>query len=404
MAELSERLPLAKETVDAIKARLTRDTVIGLDPADSSYPDLILGSILNDLYGTVSLEVDRVYDRVHTELPASVLPSTTTGDWLDDWADSIGLVRKDESRASGAVTFTVDASPDAAEVAIPLGAEVAAPAPAANADELGFTTTEAGTIPAGGGSVTLPVVAIEAGALSNVPANAVTILESDVSGEGNTFISRITNESPISGGADVEDDDSLRGRVLLKLAGAGGAGNVTDYVNWCLAEPGVGGVTVQPNWNGPGTVRCVIVTTAGDAAGPELIGRLQQRLDPVDGDGNPQGAGLGLAPIGATVTVATPETVAVSVAAGIRASPGYSIGGSGGTRRLDEEILRSVAAYFAQLETGQPVVLNKVLAAIVDVEGVEDAPTLTLDGLTQNRTVQPLQVATLALPIELEEA
>ncbi|MEO1700405.1 MAG: baseplate J/gp47 family protein, partial [Planctomycetota bacterium] len=58
----------------------------------------------------------------------------------------------------------------------------------------------------------------------------------------------------IAGGADVESDDELRGRVLARLRNPGQGGNQADYVRWALEVPGVTRAWCHPLLNGFGTV------------------------------------------------------------------------------------------------------------------------------------------------------
>lgn len=63
------------------------------------------------------------------------------------------------------------------------------------------------------------------------------------------------------GGEDTEGDSSLLNRYYAKVRSPGTSGNRADYLIWALDIPGVGAAQVQPLWNGPGTVKVVIIGT-----------------------------------------------------------------------------------------------------------------------------------------------
>lgn len=389
MPELTERLPLAQEDPDRIIARLIADAVAGLDPVDPRYPDLIPGAILHDVYGSVSLELDREYDRIHVELPASAFPTTATGEWLDAWAEALGLERKDEVRALGSVRFTSDVDAGTPEVDIPAGTQASTEATSSEAEEIVFVTLADALIPAGGGQVDVDVEAYLAGAAGNVPANTVTFLQSDVND-----VASVTNPEAMTTGTDVETDEALQYRVGRKLASAGGAGNIADYENWGLEEPGVGFVTVEPNWAGAGTVRSFLTDANNDPVGNPLLDAHKARVDPNDGDG------FGLAPIGAVVTVATPGVTGTAVEAVLVFDPGFSLDGAGGTRALREEITEALRRYINRLRVGEDVIRAKVIAAIVNVDGVAN---VNLVAPAADVAIAAAMVAALTEPPNLTE-
>jgi len=153
------------------------------------------------------------------------------------------------------------------------------------------------------------------------------------------------------------------------MRGTKGAGNVDYYENIALNYPGVGFVTVQPNTPELGDVRVVIRDVNGDPEPSFVIEGLQALLDP--SGSSTQGAGE--ATIGAQVTVATPTGHVYAVTAAITPEPGYSVTGTGGTKALHDPIVAALGRYNDGLDVGADPIRNKILAAIVDVEGVADA-------------------------------
>jgi uncharacterized phage protein gp47/JayE len=380
--DVLDRLPLDEETFEAILARLTADVNAGVAPTDANFADVVPGSPLHDLYGSCSLEFDRLYDRIHSELPAAALPTTAQGEWLDAWADVIGLERKDEAAATGTVRFTGSDSL-AGPLPIPPGTQVSTIAASEEQEEVVFQTTEAAEIAGAGLTVDVPVIAIEAGAAGNVAANSVTLLSSAIAG-----VASVTNIDPITAGADVESDEELQERIGRRLGSPQGPGNTFDYVDWATSYPGIRYATVQPNWDGITTVRVLVTDVNNDPVSQAVIDGLQALLDPAPGE-------FGQAPIGAEVTVATPDVEDVTVAATIVFEAGYTLNGTAGSRPLNATISEAIAAYVNRLPVGGDVILWKVGAAIVDVEGVANVAGVTINGAAADLAVDADHVASL---------
>lgn len=383
--DLADELRVTNETPESIKARLIADTNAGIDPNDPAYADVVVGAFWDDLNGARVLEDDRIYDRMN-EVVANAIPSSASGAFLDAWAQTLGLDRKDATAAAGQVTVT-----GADGTVVSDGTQVSTVQTDPDAPPLTFVTAQSGVI--AGGSLTVDVTAVELGSAGNVPAHTVTLLNTPL---GDGFA--VTNALAITGGSDVETDEALQRRIVRKLSGAGGGGNQDDYVNWGLNYPGVGFVTVQANTPQTGHVTVSITDVNNDPMPTPSIAGLQQVLDP--SSSSTQGAGA--APIGATVYVTTPTTKSVTVEApGLILVPGYTLDGASGTFAVRGPIEASVARYVNALPAGADVVHNKVLAAIIDVVGVNDVPALTLDGAAGNVTISPTQVASLTTPITL---
>jgi uncharacterized phage protein gp47/JayE len=119
------------------------------------------------------------------------------------------------------------------------------------------------------------VEALEAGAEGNVAIGTLTDLVTPVAG-----VTATTNAAPLSGGEDVESDESYRARLLLRFTAVDGASTPTDLEQVALSYPGVGFVTVEPNWIGPGFGRIVVMDANNDPVGPTVIDGLQALLDP----------------------------------------------------------------------------------------------------------------------------
>lgn len=202
-------------------------------------------------------------------------------------------------------------------------------------------------------------------------------------------------------GDDTETDEEYRERVIEALNDRPFAGNIAAYRQEILAIDGVGAVQVYPTWNGGGTVKCSILGADYLPASPTLVDNVQTAIDPEVN----QGLGLGLAPIGATVTITTPDEVKINVAATLLLSPGYSIEQvQQGVEQQIENYLLSVRQEWdtnvspTGVQYAANVYVARVISAVVNAPGVVNVMSLTLNGantdiaLTESGTVQQIPV------------
>jgi uncharacterized phage protein gp47/JayE len=236
-----------------------------------------------------------------------------------------------------------------------------------------------------GGAWALTVLADEEGPDGNVPARSVTIPESPLDP-----LTSIVNPYALTGGADVQDDESYRRRLLAALrASAIGASTVADLERMALDEPSVGFAKVEPLWNGANTARIVATDHSNDPLPNDIVTAMQTRIDPIPAEGR------GEALIGLAVTVTTTTAVVIVVSATILTREGYSLDGTGGTLPIREAIHEALATYVNALEPGEDVVYNHVEAAAFEAEGVYDIQSLLVNAGTTNVVIAATQSATI---------
>ena len=186
-------------------------------------------------------------------------------------------------------------------------------------------------------------------------------------------------------GDDEETDDELRARLITALNERPFAGNLAAYRQNILAIDGVGAVQVYPTWNGGGTVALSVLGADYLPASPTLVKKVQETIDPPPG----QGLGLGLAPIGAKVTVKAPDKVTINVSVTVTLASGYDIG------QVQPLVEQSIEAYLLTVRQGwstqlgsdsveyaADVYLARVLAAIVSTTGIVNATDVQINGGT----------------------
>ena len=177
---------------------------------------------------------------------------------------------------------------------------------------------------------------------------------------------------------DEESVQSLKERYFNSFVKNPYGGNKQDYIEKTKALGGVGGVIPVPVWNGGGTVKLIIIDSDYNVATPVLVARVQEQIDPT-----PQGMGDGIAPIGHTVTVATPLELTVNITAKITLNDGYSWG------QVKPEILTALEEYFLGLrqnwEDGNATVrISQIENRILNLPGVLDIADTKLNGVAGN--------------------
>jgi len=133
---------------------------------------------------------------------------TAGGEYLDKHAAMRNMQRKTAAKASGEITFYA-AEEVEEDIEIPENTICSA----SGREYIQFRTTQAGIIPVGEASITLPAEALENGSVYNVKAGDITVL---VNPPG--YVDRIENAFDFSGGWDDESDESLRKRLLASYS------------------------------------------------------------------------------------------------------------------------------------------------------------------------------------------
>lgn len=164
-------------------------------------------------------------------------PDRAAAENLPDHGARWGVSQLPAAPATGTVQFTgVDGS------AIGLGTVVQ------RSDGAQYATTAAGGIAAGVASVA--VQAVVAGQGGNAVTGTSLTLTTPVVGVNAVAVST----TALAGGADIEDAEAWRARILARIRKPPQGGSVDDYKAWALAVPGVTRAWVFPGEQGDGTV------------------------------------------------------------------------------------------------------------------------------------------------------
>lgn len=176
-------------------------------------------------------------------LAKQLMPDTSEAEFLDRQAAIWNITRKGAAPAKGNITATGTN-----------GATIPAGTVLQRSDGAEYTSDADGTII--GGTATIAVTAVTAGAAGNTAANSAVSFTSPIVGVQSAAT---VAAGGLSGGADIEADDSLRARLLARLRRPPSGGARDDYVAWALEVSGVTRAWVYPQAYGDGTVlvRCM---------------------------------------------------------------------------------------------------------------------------------------------------
>lgn len=189
------------------------------------------------------------------------------GDFLDNLAALRGVRRTENTAATTVLQFSIE-SPIGAAVPIPAGCRVT------NGNGVYFATDEYGEIPAGGTSATVPATCTVAGAAGNgFAAGEFSVLVNTL-----PYITTVTNTAATSGGADREDDESLKERIYAYPNSYSTAGPVGAYEYHAkTASPEISDVIVRSE--APGEVDIYFICDGGEIPGEALIQKVKDKLD-----------------------------------------------------------------------------------------------------------------------------
>lgn len=186
-----------------------------------------------------------------------VIPDTAETEFLERWCAIWGVIRKPASFSTGQVTFTTA-----------IGSIITAGTVVQRQDGMQYEVLN--EVTSSGSTVTADVQALTSGAASNTAAGVIVSLLSPVAGvQSNAVVS----SGGLTSGADVEDDDSLRARLIQRIQEPPQGGAAADYITWALEVPGVTRAWVYPLQMGAGTVTVMFVADNNDPIipSPDLV-------------------------------------------------------------------------------------------------------------------------------------
>ncbi|MCL6923154.1 baseplate J/gp47 family protein [Clostridioides difficile] len=346
--------------------------------------EVIHERMLSNFQDVSTLEGDFIYDATRptaeeiTQLKQLGLqnnlkiafPQTSYGTYLEWLGECKGVFKNQPTKSVGMVTFT------GVQGAIIAKGTIVTTIATDEKQSIEFELLETKTI---GENETVDIKAEcrIAGIIGNVSKGSISVLLGSING-----IKSVNNKEDFKGGTDIEDEEHFRERVLVSEQEDRLSGASSDYIRWAKEVDGVGYAYVVPEWNGAGTVKVLILDKNRKAATQELIDKVQEYIYPLNVEGNRDGK----APIGALVTVVTPETLLINVKASFIFSNSFS----------EETVLNNLKAkidkYLDKIDLGGTVSYNAIQAIVGSMmltdEGIQDFSNLTINDVKGNIKLQ----------------
>jgi uncharacterized phage protein gp47/JayE len=220
-------------------------------------------------------------------LHRQIFASLAEGDYLDRHGADFGMSRMPKQQASGDVVVSGDAS-----TFIPAGTRFV------RGDRAIFISLGSRTI-ATSGTAIVSVYAEAPGREGNTDASAALTLQTAIPGVDDVEV----DDSGITGGSDVENDASLRSRILDRKRNPPQGGSPAEYIRWARLQPYVTRVFVKRATPNPGDVTVYFMTDDSTANGIPTAGQVAEVEETIEE----------FAPANAQVIVAAPTPLAVDI-------------------------------------------------------------------------------------------
>lgn len=204
----------------------------------------------------------------------------------------------------------------------------------------------------------------ELGTIGNVPADAITQFPISIPG-----ITNVYNPEPATGGYEEESDNELLERYYEKIKTPAISGNKHHYLVWAKEVAGVGDARVIPLWDGPGTVKVVIIDSNKQPASQELVDSVKAHIEEER-------------PIGADVTVTSAQPKKIDIELTIIKDEMHTL------EQVKANIRKGISDYFAEVAFRQDFISYAHIGRIVlESKGILDYSNLLIDGDTKNITI-----------------
>lgn len=326
---------------------------------DDKY-DKTVGSFMYDTQKPVAIENEKIYAQID-KIADRAFVKTATGDDLKEKLREVGIEMKTATYAKGTVTITGNPND-----VVTAGTKVMS-------DKLFFTITAKATI---GDTGTAEVTAIcdTPGAVGNVPAGTIKAFPTS---EG---FSAVINTEAFTGGYDAETEDEAKERYYALARRPPTSGNKYHYEAWATeSSVGVGAARCIPRWQGPGTVKVLIINKDRGVADETLIKTVADYIEQER-------------PIGATVTVASASPLPINVKVNLTLQEGYKV------TDVEQTIKNEISSYLKDIAFEQThVSFAHIGRSILGIDGIVDYENLMINDGTVNISIAEDEVPTLGV-------
>lgn len=359
---------------------LASDVWVGFDMVPGGPPpalnDRNPGSVVRTLaesfareFAVMSLQLDGVYQ--------AAFVGTATGRDLDQLAALVGVSRRGSTHAVGEVVFR-RSTPAPADIVVVAGTRVST----AQVPGVVVETTRTASLRRGTVSVAIPVRANETGPQGVAAARALTVIHRPIFG-----VDSVLNPEPMSFGGGMESDDDLRARVAraLETAGRSTLGAIRGALGAIegiraqdvhieedhLAMPGVVHVTVAAEISGATARAALEAIEAVRPAGIRVLHNLAVPTTSATTIAEATGGG-GDGPVPAETSGVTGD-LWQRLEATVTVTPADSALPNAQRDALVFGVRTAVDDAIADVGAGEPLIYNRLVAAVMAVDGVLDA-------------------------------
>jgi len=345
-------------TYESLLNRALQRVSIGIDTSEGSFLFDAIAPCVAELYEAY-LYIDELEKRVYAD--------TAYGEYLERRCAERGIYRKEATHAIRKGYF---------DNAVPIGSRW-------GKEELVYIVTE-------------------------LVQDGVYLLKCEQSGTiGNHYDGNLINIDAVENinsaqlgevvhfGTNDEQDDALRCRYFNSFEKEAFGGNIADYKEKVGSIEGVGQVKVYPVWNGGGTVKLQLLDKANNIPSSELIEKVQTLIDPVQNSGE----GLGIAPIGHSVTVEAARQVEVQLTTHLTFK-------ESSWENVSSRVNQVVEDYFSELraiwsENDIVIRISQIEARLLEIDGIIDIEDTMLNGLPKNLYLSGEEVPVLVGVVNL---
>lgn len=341
-------------SADEIHQRMMNNLPADIDDMPGGFP--------YDFTMPAALEKDELVNFQLIRALMISFPQYAWDEWLDLHGRQVHLERHPPSYASGKVKVIGTAGAEIAE-----GTVFCTPA-TDTGPSIEFKST-AGVQIGEGGTALIPVSALESGIVSNVAANAVSLMA-----KPDKNITEVSNPEPIRGGTERESNDDYYDRIAAEYDNSMTyLGNDRDYIRWAK-EAGAGNAIVVDAYDGPGTVKLVLIDGNGQPANDTLVNAV---YDYIVSPGDRSARLLPTACAKLTCVAATTISIAYTCT-------GLSLDDTTDIEQVKTGFRNAVAAVYEKAKADGVLRYNDVRPVISSIDGVKDFDTFTMNGGTAN--------------------
>lgn len=239
------------------------------------------------------------------------------------------------------------------------------------ADTVNFISTEDKTIDNTGQMIVLVECEVY-GTIGNVPSGAIKYFPVSIAG-----LTSITNLEAVTNGYNAESDESLLGRYYERIRTPATSGNKYHYLNWAKEVIGVGDARVIPLWNGPGTVKVVIINNNKQPASNDLVQAVKEHIEQER-------------PIGADVTIVSAISKTINIKVEVIKDDMFTL------NQVKSNIEEGITKYLTEVAFKQDFISYAHIGKIIlESKGVLDYSNLTLNDDIKNISLEYEEVSIL---------